>query len=79
MIATNFSFGIERNETRLKENNSDQVKWTNPLEVQLPHAPSMKMYCVYGHGKVGGHILTNAFAKPAQETEVYAFAMRLAG
>ncbi|KAJ7350385.1 hypothetical protein DFH08DRAFT_861251 [Mycena albidolilacea] len=32
MIATNFSFGIERDEA-------------------LPHAPSMKLYCVYGHGK----------------------------
>jgi phospholipid:diacylglycerol acyltransferase len=27
------------------------LKWTNPLEVQLPNAPSMKIYCLYGHGK----------------------------
>ncbi|KAJ6593573.1 phospholipid:diacylglycerol acyltransferase [Mycena capillaripes] len=51
MIATNFSFGIERDEKVLKANNADHTKWSNPLEVQLPHAPSMKIYCVYGHGK----------------------------
>ncbi|KAF7315202.1 Phospholipid:diacylglycerol acyltransferase [Mycena indigotica] len=51
MIETNFSFGIERDEARLKANNLDHRKWTNPLEVQLPNAPSMKIYCVYGHGK----------------------------
>ena len=57
MIATNFSFGIERDEKVLKSNNEDHTKWSNPLEVQLPRAPSMKMYCVYGHGKVCGHLL----------------------
>ncbi|KAF7354833.1 Phospholipid:diacylglycerol acyltransferase [Mycena sanguinolenta] len=51
MIATNFSFGIERDEEKLKANDADHSKWSNPLEVQLPHAPSMKIYCVYGHGK----------------------------
>ncbi|KAJ7502907.1 phospholipid:diacylglycerol acyltransferase [Mycena galericulata] len=51
MIETNFSFGIERDETVLKANGGDHRKWSNPLEVQLPIAPSMKMYCVYGHGK----------------------------
>ncbi|KAJ7690718.1 phospholipid:diacylglycerol acyltransferase [Mycena rosella] len=51
MMATNYSFGIERDEAVLEANNGDHTKWTNPLEVQLPRAPSMKMYCVYGHGK----------------------------
>ncbi|KAJ6558433.1 phospholipid:diacylglycerol acyltransferase [Mycena vulgaris] len=51
MMATNFSFGIERDEAVLEANNGDHTKWSNPLEVQLPRAPSMKMYCVYGHGK----------------------------
>ncbi|KAJ7729512.1 phospholipid:diacylglycerol acyltransferase [Mycena maculata] len=51
MIQTNFSFGIERDEAVLKANAFDHRKWSNPLEVQLPLAPSMKMYCVYGHGK----------------------------
>jgi hypothetical protein len=26
-------------------------KWANPLEVQLPYAPSLKIYCLYGYGK----------------------------
>ncbi|KAI0644719.1 LACT-domain-containing protein [Trametes meyenii] len=51
MMASNYSFGIERDEERLKANNVDFTKWSNPLEIQLPYAPSMKMYCVYGHGK----------------------------
>ncbi|KIM23021.1 hypothetical protein M408DRAFT_332589 [Serendipita vermifera MAFF 305830] len=50
MISANYSFGFERDEKRLAANNHDFTKWTNPLEVQLPLAPSMKMYCVYGHG-----------------------------
>ncbi|KAF8653345.1 hypothetical protein AX16_004045 [Volvariella volvacea WC 439] len=51
MIATNYSFGIERDENVLTRNDLDHRKWTNPLEVRLPQAPSMKIYCVYGHGK----------------------------
>ena len=65
MIASNYSFGFERNEKQLKANNEDQTKWTNPLEIQyaslsnarsahlhyrLPNAPSLKIICVYGHG-----------------------------
>ncbi|KAG7449626.1 LACT-domain-containing protein [Guyanagaster necrorhizus] len=51
MMATNYSVGIERDEANLKRNDGDHTKWSNPLEVRLPNAPSMKMYCVYGHGK----------------------------
>lgn len=51
MMQKNYSFGIERNDKTLKKNDLDPTKWTNPLEVRLPHAPSMKIYCVYGHGK----------------------------
>ncbi|KAI0745619.1 phospholipid:diacylglycerol acyltransferase [Earliella scabrosa] len=51
MLAGNYSFGIERDVEQLKKNNLDFTKWTNPLEIQLPRAPSMKIYCVYGHGK----------------------------
>ncbi|KAG1742567.1 Lecithin:cholesterol acyltransferase-domain-containing protein [Suillus lakei] len=51
MLWTNYSFGIERNEKVLKKNALDPRKWSNPLEVQLPNAPSMKIICVYGHGK----------------------------
>ena len=34
MLASNYSFGIERDEEKLKANNLDFTKWTNPLEVQ---------------------------------------------
>ncbi|KAI0072852.1 phospholipid:diacylglycerol acyltransferase [Panus rudis PR-1116 ss-1] len=51
MLAANYSYGIERDEEQLKRNNLDHRKWTNPLEIQLPDAPSTKFYCVYGHGK----------------------------
>ncbi|KAL6305020.1 phospholipid:diacylglycerol acyltransferase [Sparassis latifolia] len=51
MIATNYSFGIEKDAGALLRNNLDHRKWSNPLEVQLPDAPSTKIYCVYGHGK----------------------------
>ncbi|KAJ8521178.1 hypothetical protein ONZ45_g2062 [Pleurotus djamor] len=51
MIGTNYSYGIERDEQVLRKNNDDHTKWSNPLESRLPDAPSMKIYCVYGHGK----------------------------
>lgn len=67
MMASNYSCGIERDEKKLKENNDDPTKWANPLEARsvlsplltfspdkfssLPNAPSMKLFCVYGHGK----------------------------
>ncbi|KAH9048475.1 Lecithin:cholesterol acyltransferase-domain-containing protein, partial [Lactarius hengduanensis] len=55
MIAANYSYGIERDEGALKRNDIDHTKWTNPLEsrrvTRLPNAPSLKIYCVYGHGK----------------------------
>ncbi len=34
MIATNYSFGIERDEEVLALNDLDHRKWTNPLEVR---------------------------------------------
>lgn len=34
MISGNYSFGFERDEKRLKANNHDFRKWTNPLEIQ---------------------------------------------
>ncbi|EIM85096.1 phospholipid/diacylglycerol acyltransferase [Stereum hirsutum FP-91666 SS1] len=51
MMETNYSFGIERDEQQLIKNDGDHRKWSNPLESRLPYAPSMKIYCVYGHGK----------------------------
>lgn len=54
MLATNYSFGIERSAEKLAENDNDHRKWTNPLEIRLPNAPSMSVYCIYGVGKETG-------------------------
>ncbi|GAA5897307.1 hypothetical protein JCM6882_001854 [Rhodosporidiobolus microsporus] len=51
MLASNFSFGLERDEEQLVKNNDDHTKWSNPLEVQLPKAPNMRIFCLYGTGK----------------------------
>lgn len=51
MLMSNFSTGIERDEKILKRNDGIPSKWNNPLESRLPYAPSMKIYCIYGHGK----------------------------
>lgn len=51
MIHSNFSFGIERDPTIIAANDNDHRKWTNPLEVRLPNAPSLSIFCLYGHGK----------------------------
>lgn len=34
MLETNYSYGIERDEERLKANDMDPTKWSNPLEVR---------------------------------------------
>ncbi|GJJ11891.1 hypothetical protein Clacol_006129 [Clathrus columnatus] len=51
MMKTNYSIGVERDEKALIKNDGDHRKWSNPLEIRLPNAPSMKIYCIYGHGK----------------------------
>jgi len=51
MLATNYSFEMERDEKKLEKNDRDHTKWSNPLEIRLPNAPSMKFFCVYGSGK----------------------------
>ena len=67
MLAANFSYGIEKNEKKLKANDRDHTKWSNPLESRLPHAPSMKFFCVYGHGK------DTEVGHPAQRVECDAY------
>lgn len=51
MMHSNYSFGIERDPEVIAANDKDHRKWTNPLEVRLPKAPSMSIYCLYGVGK----------------------------
>ena len=49
MLATKLSYGIEKNE-KLKANDRDHTK-VKPLESRHPNAPSIKFFCMYGHGK----------------------------
>lgn len=49
-VLDNYSFGVAETEEELIKNEKDPRKWTNPLEVALPRAPSMKIYCLYGVG-----------------------------
>ncbi|CAO3645287.1 unnamed protein product [Cunninghamella echinulata] len=50
MLQRNYSLGITTSKKQLKKNNDDHTKWANPLESQLPIAPNMKIYCLYGVG-----------------------------
>jgi phospholipid:diacylglycerol acyltransferase len=49
-LNNNFSLGVSTNINQLKANDNDPTKWSNPLEVRLPNAPNMKIYCFYGVG-----------------------------
>ncbi|CEQ38692.1 SPOSA6832_00160 [Sporobolomyces salmonicolor] len=66
MLASNFSFGIERDEEQLIKNNDDHRKWSNPLEVQLPKAPNMTIYCC-ASGSSGSGPLCTAMARRRSE------------
>ncbi|KAF3941241.1 hypothetical protein ABW19_dt0207754 [Dactylella cylindrospora] len=50
-VLGSYSHGIAWSVAQAKENEQDPTKWINPLEVPLPYAPSMKIYCFYGYGK----------------------------
>ena len=43
-----YSYGYATTEAELQENKKHHSHWANPLEVPLPNAPNMKMYCIYG-------------------------------
>lgn len=46
-----YSFGVAKTMAETNKNNALPRKWTNPLEIQLPKAPSMTIYNLYGIGK----------------------------
>ncbi|KAK6542631.1 hypothetical protein TWF694_006574 [Orbilia ellipsospora] len=50
-VLGSYSHGIAWSVPEAKENEQDYRKWINPLEVPLPYAPSLKIYCFYGVGK----------------------------
>jgi phospholipid:diacylglycerol acyltransferase len=45
MIASNYSYGIERDEDALKLNDLDHTKWTNPLEIRYVDLLSRNANC----------------------------------
>lgn len=52
MVETNYSCGIEYDEKKIRANGERDFRtWSNPLEVALPNAPSMRIVSLYGVGK----------------------------
>lgn len=49
-VKDQYSFGIAWSAEELDANNQLHSKWSNPLEVSLPNAPDMKIFCFYGVG-----------------------------
>jgi phospholipid:diacylglycerol acyltransferase len=49
-LRLNYSYGLSTSKKQLKRNDDDHTTWSNPLESQLPNAPNMKIYCLYGVG-----------------------------
>ncbi|BFZ56864.1 phospholipid:diacylglycerol acyltransferase [Savitreella phatthalungensis] len=51
MLSLNYSHGVALTQREVERNDRDPSKWINPLEVSLPYAPNLKIYCFYGVGK----------------------------
>ncbi|CDK27017.1 unnamed protein product [Kuraishia capsulata CBS 1993] len=49
-VQEQYSFGLATTKKQLELNKENPSKWSNPLEVPLPNAPDMKIYCLYGVG-----------------------------
>lgn len=49
-VREQYSYGISKTAEQLAINNHDHSKWSNPLEIELPRAPDMKIFCFYGVG-----------------------------
>ncbi|KAJ1677814.1 phospholipid:diacylglycerol acyltransferase, partial [Spiromyces aspiralis] len=45
-----YSFGAFTTEADMQQHRLDHRMWTNSLQSQLPRAPDMKIYCIYGVG-----------------------------
>ncbi|QLL31052.1 hypothetical protein HG536_0A08690 [Torulaspora globosa] len=49
-VEDQYSFGYAKTPAELQENELHHSHWANPLEVPLPLAPNLKIYCIYGVG-----------------------------
>ncbi|KAJ1808440.1 phospholipid:diacylglycerol acyltransferase, partial [Coemansia sp. RSA 2598] len=50
LLKRDYSYGVFRTQAEMDANKDDHRVWTNPLQNQLPNAPNMTIYCLYGHG-----------------------------
>ncbi|KAJ2584939.1 phospholipid:diacylglycerol acyltransferase [Coemansia sp. RSA 1797] len=50
LMHRDYSFGVFRTQSEMDAHKDDHRVWTNPLQHQLPNAPNMSIYCLYGHG-----------------------------
>jgi phospholipid:diacylglycerol acyltransferase len=50
-LKNTYSHDIAFTEEEIEKNKNDETKWNNPLEVALPDAPDMNIYCLYGINK----------------------------
>lgn len=50
-VREHYSFGLAKTKLELDHNDKHHKYWLNPLELRLPYAPDMKIYCFYGVGK----------------------------
>jgi len=50
-LKNTYSHDIAFTEEEIEKNKRDETKWNNPLEVALPEAPDMNIYCLYGINK----------------------------
>ncbi|KAJ2450885.1 phospholipid:diacylglycerol acyltransferase [Coemansia sp. RSA 2336] len=50
LLNRDYSFGIFRTAKEMNAHKNDHRVWTNPLQHQLPNAPNLSIYCLYGHG-----------------------------
>ncbi|KAJ2851960.1 phospholipid:diacylglycerol acyltransferase [Coemansia brasiliensis] len=50
LLNRDYSFGVFRTAKEMEAHKNDHRMWTNPLQHQLPNAPNLSIYCIYGHG-----------------------------
>ncbi|KAJ2659442.1 phospholipid:diacylglycerol acyltransferase [Coemansia sp. RSA 1200] len=50
LMKRDYSFGVFRTQAEMDAHADDHRVWTNPLQHQLPNAPDMTLFCLYGHG-----------------------------
>lgn len=50
LLKRDYSYGVFKTQAEMDTYAEDHRMWTNPLQHQLPNAPNLSIYCLYGHG-----------------------------